>query len=134
MVLTVLALAVGYFAWFGVPVVQVPGVSQLTVTRDSMNRKYDSLEIQVRNAQRDVARGTVAQPERALAEYRATLDLMRQLVPASEEIPNLLDDVSSRAKVRGATVVNFVPQPPESGTPFDTKRVRITVTGLYDQI
>ena len=134
MVLTVAALAVGYFAWAGTPLVGIPGVSQLTVSRDSMQRKFDSLQVQVRNAQRDVRRGTVAQLERALAEYRATLDLMRQLVPASEEIPNLLDDVSSRAKVRGANVVNFVPQPPEAGTPFDTKRVRVTVTGTYDQI
>ena len=134
MVMTVAALAIGYFAWAGTPLVGIPGVKQVTVTRDSMQRKFDSLQVQVKNAQRDVRRGTVAQLERALAEYRATLDLMRQLVPASEEIPNLLDDVSSRAKVRGANVVNFVPQPPESGTPFDTKRVRVTVTGTYDQI
>jgi type IV pilus assembly protein PilO len=132
--LTFAALAVAYFAWFGTPVIGIPGVAQLGTTRDSLNRKLDSLRVQVNNAQRDVRRGTVAQLERALAEYRATLDLMRQLVPASEEIPNLLDDVSSRAKVRGANVVNFVPQPPEAGTPFDTKRVRVTVTGTYDQI
>jgi type IV pilus assembly protein PilO len=134
MFLTILALAALYFVWGGLPVGGVPGISQLNVRRDSVQRALDSVQTQVRNAQRDVRAGTVAQLERALAEYRASLDLMRQLVPASEEVPNLLDDVSSRAKVRGANVVNFVPQPLESGTPFDTKRVRVTVTGDYDQI
>ncbi len=132
--LTILALATLYFIWGGTPIGGVPGISQLNVRRDSLQRALDSVQTQVRNAQRDVRSGTVAQLERALAEYRASLDLMRQLVPASEEVPNLLDDVSSRAKVRGANVVNFVPQPLESGNPFDTKRVRVTVTGDYDQI
>lgn len=131
--LTIAAVALLYFVWSGTPIGGVPGVS-LGVRRDSLQRALDSIQVQVRNAQRDVRAGAVAQLERALAEYRASLDLMRQLVPASEEIPNLLDDVSSRAKVRGANVVNFVPQPLESGTPFDTKRVRVTVTGEYDQI
>jgi len=132
--LTIFAIAMLYFVWSGTPVGGVPGISQLNVRRDSLQRALDSVQTQVRNAQRDVRAGAVAQLERALAEYRASLDLMRQLVPASEEVPNLLDDVSSRAKVRGANVVNFVPQPLESGTPFDTKRVRVTVTGDYDQI
>jgi type IV pilus assembly protein PilO len=132
--LTIFAAAMLYFVWSGTPVGGVPGISQLNVRRDSFQRALDSIQTQVRSAQRDVRAGAVAQLERALAEYRASLDLMRQLVPASEEVPNLLDDVSSRAKVRGANVVNFVPQPLESGTPFDTKRVRVTVTGEYDQI
>jgi hypothetical protein len=39
------------------------------------------LDNQVKAAQRVVRQGTVAQLERRLAEYRASLDLMRQLVP-----------------------------------------------------
>jgi len=132
--LTIFAVAALYFTWAGTPIGGFQGVSQLNTRRDSLQRALDSVQTQVRNAQRDVRAGTVAQLERALAEYRASLDLMRQLVPASEEVPNLLDDVSSRAKVRGANVVNFVPQPLENGTPFDTKRVRVTVTGDYDAI
>jgi len=60
---------------------------------------------------------------------------MKQLVPVGSEIPDLLDDIASRARMRGADVINFVPQnPPESGSPFDTQRARFTVTGQYDQI
>lgn len=131
---TIFALAGAYFVWSGTPIGGVPGVKQLGKTRDSLQVQIDSTEEQVRNAKRDVQRGAVRQLEQRLAEYRATLDLMRQLVPLSGEVPNLLDDISSRAKIRGANVVNFVPQPVESGSPFDTQRFRFTVTGQYDQV
>lgn len=134
LVFTILAVAAIYFMYSGTPVGGVPGWTQLGVTRDSLQNQIDSLDNQVRQAQRVVRQGTVARLERRLAEYRATLDLMRQLVPAGEEIPNLLDDISSRAKVRGAEVINFQPSTLESGSPFDTKRARLTVKGEYDQI
>lgn len=133
-VAAILAVAVIYFAWAGTPVGGVPGVSQLNTTRDSLQNQIDSLQRQVDAANRTVRRGEVARLERALAEYRATLDLMRQLVPNGEEMPNLLDDASSRAKSRGAEIANWLPQPLESGSPFDIKRVRVVVTGQYDAI
>jgi len=136
-ILLFLAVAAGcglYFMWSGTPVGGVPGYSELAKRRDSLQIQFDSATARVQAAQQDVQRGTVAELERRLEEYRATLDLMRQLVPVSEEVPNLLDDISSRAKIRGANVVNFVPQARESGSPFDTQRFRFTVTGRYDQI
>lgn len=131
---TILAVAGLYFIWSGTPIGGISGVSALAKTRDSLQNKLDSVDAQVKAAQRVVRQGTVAQMERRLAEYRATLDLMRQLVPAGQEMPNLLDDISSRAKVRGATVANWVPATLESGSPFDVQRVRVTITGQYDQI
>lgn len=133
-VFTILAVGFIYFAWAGTPIGGIRGVSQMNVTRDSLQNQIDSLQRQVDAANRTVRQGAVARLERALAEYRATLDLMRQLVPNGEEMPNLLDDISSRAKARGATIVNYVPAPLESGAPFDTKRVRVQVTGQYDAI
>jgi len=134
LVFTLLAAASLYFLYAGTPIGGVPGWKSLGKTRDSLQNKIDSLDSQVKAAQRVVRQGTVAQLERRLAEYRASLDLMRQLVPNGEEIPNLLDDISSRAKIRGAEVVNFQPSALESGSPFDTKRVRFIVKGQYDQI
>jgi type IV pilus assembly protein PilO len=131
---TVVAVVALYFSWSGTPIVNAPGLSQLGATRDSLQVQIDSIQTQVDSAKRDVQRGTVRQLEEALNQYRASLELMRQLVPLSGEVPNLLDDISSRAKIRGATVVTFVPQPLESGSPFDTQRFRFTVTGQYDQI
>lgn len=134
LVFSIVAASSLYFAYAGTPVGGVPGVSQLAKTRDSLQHQIDSLSGEIESAQRLVRQGAVAQLERRLAEYRATLDLMRQLVPAGEEIPNLLDDISSRAKIRGANISVFVPAALESGSPFDTKRARLTATGQFDQI
>ena len=134
-VLTILALAGLYVLYAGSPIGSwLTGWSALGVTKDSLQNQIDSLDNQVKYAQRIIRAGTVTQLERRLAEYRATLDLMRQLVPVGEEMPNLFDDITSRAKVRGANVVNIVPATLESGTPFDTKRARVQVAGSYDQI
>jgi type IV pilus assembly protein PilO len=134
LVFSIVAAASLYFAYSGTPVGGVPGVSQLAKTRDSLQHQIDSLSGEIETVQRLIRQGAVAQLDRRLNEYRATLDLMRQLVPAGEEIPNLLDDISSRAKVRGANISVFVPAALESGSPFDTKRARLTATGQFDQI
>jgi len=133
--LTIAALAVVWFLYSGTPVGGVPGFKALGDTSKVLQARIDSLKRQVNDAKRAMATGALPQLERALANYQATLDLMRRLVPVSTEIPDLLDDVASRARIRGAAVVNFVPAyPPESGSPFDTQRARFTVTGQYDQI
>jgi Tfp pilus assembly protein PilO len=133
-VFTILAVAVIYFVWAGTPVGGVPGASQLAKSRDSLQREIDSIQTRVDQAKRLVRQGTVARVQRNLDEYRATLDMMRQLVPAGPEMPNLFEDITSRAKVRGANVVNMVPASLESGAPFDIQRARVQVTGTYDQL
>lgn len=134
LVFSIVAAAAVYFGWSGTPVGGIPGVTQLARTRDSLQREIDTLSTQIEAGQRLIRQGAVAQLERRLAEYRATLDLMRQLVPAGEEIPNLLDDISSRAKIRGANIADFRPLALESGSPFDTKRAQISINGRFDQI
>lgn len=133
-ILALLGGALLYFTACGTPIGGVPGVAQLSARRDTLRNRLDSLNTAVRNARRDIATGAIQQLEARLAEYRASLDLMRTLVPAGAEIPNLFDDVTSRAKVRGARVASFVPQSLESGSPFDTQRARVTLIGSYDQV
>ncbi len=133
LVLTLAAAAIIYFA-FDSPLGSVPGVRQMTARRDTLQQRIDSLELDVQAAQRAVRQGTVQQLQQRLAEYRATLDLMRQLVPARADLANLFDDITSRAKVRRTVVSVFQPSDVESGSPFDVLRIRCTVVGTYDQI
>jgi type IV pilus assembly protein PilO len=50
-------------------------------------------------------------------------------------VPNLLDDISSRSRIRGVTLSQVVPMPVEAGpAPFDTYRYNMSVIGHYDQI
>src|SRR5207237_3038069 len=56
-------------------------------------------------------------------------------VPQRNEVPNLLDDISTRSKIRGVTLSSVVPQPVEAGpAPFDTYKYNMSVIGKYDQI
>ncbi len=131
---TVVGVVAVYFIWAGLSVVGLTGYKPLGLHADSLRREIDAINAQVNRAKRDVAQGALTQMEQRLAEFSASLNLMRQLVPTSAEVPNLLDDIASRAKMRGATFAGFTPQPLESGAPFDTQRYRLAATGSYDEI
>jgi type IV pilus assembly protein PilO len=134
LLLTVAAVTALYVLWQGFPLGGIDGMSQYNLRRDSLRARIDTLEQRVSRARAVVRHGTTQQQAERLALYRSSLELMRQLVPSSGEVPNLLDDITSRAKARGATVAVFNPQPPESGTPFDVMRERFTVSGRFDQV
>jgi len=94
-----------------------------------------SLEAATDSAKKELARGTVADVRKRLESYRGSLSLLRRLVPERNEVPNLLDDISTRSKIRGVTLSQVVPQPVEQGpAPFDTYKYNMSVIGRYDQI
>src|SRR5687768_18413087 len=87
------------------------------------------------SAKKELAKGTVADVRKRMETYRASLVLLRRLVPERNEVPNLLDDISTRGKIRGVTLSQVVPQPVEPGpAPFDTYKYNMSVIGQYDQI
>lgn len=125
--LVVVALAGGYFFYTKVHTPQAEKIA-------SANQEADSLQAIVEAAKRDIASGSVEDLRRKVEEYRSSLELMRRLVPEANEIPTLIDDISTRAKVRGVTLGKFAPLTPDAGQPFDTYRYRLEVYGHYDQI
>lgn len=100
----------------------------------AMRQQTDSLAAVVEAAKQDLASGSVESLRRKVAEMSAHLELMRQLVPERNEVPSLIDDITTRAKVRGVTLGSLQPLSPEPGTPFDTHRYRLEVFGHYDQL
>ena len=132
-----LAAIVGYIAYTGA-VIQMVGINGLaarnahvTAVRDTIAR----LEAATDSAKKELARGTVADVSKRLESYRGSLSLLRRLVPERNEVPNLLDDISTRSKIRGVTLSQVVPQPVEAGpAPFDTYKYNMSVIGRYDQI
>jgi Tfp pilus assembly protein PilO len=114
------------------------GLSGLKASRDQANMLQDSLAMltaSTDSVKRDLARGSVEELKQKTEAYRGTLDNLRQLVPASGEVPGLIDAITTRAKIRGVTVAALQPQPVESGpAPFDTHRYRVAVIGRYDQV
>jgi type IV pilus assembly protein PilO len=93
-----------------------------------------SIEAVIAQAKRDLSSGTVEDLRRKVEEYTALLGVMRRLVPEKNEVPALIDDISTKAKVRGVTIGRIEPQPVEPGPPFDTYKYRLEILGHYDQL
>src|SRR5947207_14552804 len=127
LLLALVALAGGYFFWTKK---HTPDVEQIR----SANAESDSLERIVAAAKADLASGSIEDLRRRVEEYQGSLELMRRLVPERNEVPTLIDDISTKAKVRGVTLGKIQPLSPEPGSPFDTYRYRLEVYGHYDQI
>jgi len=132
-----LAGLTGYVGYTGAVIdgLGVKGLSarqeQVVAVRDTIAR----LEAATDSAKKELARGTVEDLRKRLETYRGSLALLRRLVPERNEVPNLLDDISSRGKIRGVTLSSVVPLPVEAGpAPFDTYKYNMSVIGRYDQI
>ena len=132
-----LALLVGYIGYTGA-VIEAVGVKGLAGNRERIVAMRDTItkfEAATDSAKKELARGTVADVRKRLETYRASLVMLRRLVPERNEVPNLLDDISTRGKIRGVTLSQVVPQPVEAGpAPFDTYKYNMSVIGRYDQI
>lgn len=132
-----LAGLAGYVAYTGtvIDAVGMPGLvareERVTAMRDTIGQLTAATD----SAKRELARGTVEDLRKRLETYRGSLALLRRLVPERNEVPNLLDDISSRGKIRGVTLSQVVPLPVEPGpAPFDTYKYNMSVIGRYDQI
>jgi type IV pilus assembly protein PilO len=137
LLVVMLAGLVGYIAYTGA-VVDNLGVSGLSARKDHIVAIQDTiarLQAATDSAKKELARGTVEDLRKRLETYRGSLSLLRRLVPERNEVPNLLDDISSRGKIRGVTLSQVVPLPVEPGpAPFDTYKYNMSVIGHYDQI
>jgi type IV pilus assembly protein PilO len=132
-----LAGLAGYIAYTGA-VIETAGLSGLAAREARVTAMRDTiaqLQAATDSAKRELARGTVEDLRKRLETYRGSLALLRRLVPERNEVPNLLDDISSRGKIRGVTLSQVVPLPVEPGpAPFDTYKYNMSVIGRYDQI
>jgi type IV pilus assembly protein PilO len=132
-----LAGLTGYVAYTGT-VINAIGMTGLVAREERVAAVKDTiaqLQAATDSAKRELARGTVEDLRKRLETYRGSLALLRRLVPERNEVPNLLDDISSRGKIRGVTLSQVVPLPVEAGpVPFDTYKYNMSVIGRYDQI
>ncbi len=132
-----LAALTGYIAYTGTAI-ESAGMTGLAAREERVVAMRDTiaqLQASTDSAKRELARGTVEDLRKRLATYRGSLALLRRLVPERNEVPNLLDDISSRSRIRGVTLSQVVPMPVEAGpAPFDTYKYNMSVIGRYDQI
>ncbi len=127
MLVTVISLAlVGVYYQY----VWTPKGSTLTTLRE----RVDTLESRNTRARREMASGSMdALREQAVAAKR-DLDVMRQLVPTSNEVPALLEQVSTAARRAGLDLAGVEPQPVIEGEQFDTHKFKVSVMASYHQL
>jgi type IV pilus assembly protein PilO len=129
------ALGVGYVAYDGLEMAKIGGLKAQKTRIAAIQDTVKQLEAQTDSAKKELARGTVEDLRRKLEGYRASLGLLRRLVPERNEVPNLIDDISTRAKIRGVSVSDLSPLPEQAGpAPFSTFKYNMKVMGHYDQI
>ncbi|MBA3645934.1 MAG: type 4a pilus biogenesis protein PilO [Gemmatimonadaceae bacterium] len=94
----------------------------------------DSLEVANKQASRDVAQGSLDRLRNEANEYAGSLKVMRQLVPTGNEVPALLDDISTSARRVGLELAGVEPLPVLPGEQFDTYRYKMSVIGGFHEV
>jgi type IV pilus assembly protein PilO len=67
-------------------------------------------------------------------QFAAELAVLRQVVPTTNEVPALLENVSTAARRVGLDLASVEPMPVLVGEQFDTYRYKLSVTGSYHDI
>jgi len=93
-----------------------------------------SLVTMNQKAKMEVAKGNVNEIRRELAAYQQNLMLILSLVPTGNEVPSLLEQISTAARRVGLDVATVDPQPVVEGENYDTYRYTMSVVGGYHEL
>ena len=107
-----------------------PKAAELAVTQAHV----DSLDKRNQQARADIAQGSLQKLRAQSTEYEQSLKVMRQLVPRSNEVPALLEDISTAARRVGLDLATVEPMPVLPGEQFDTYRYKLAVIGGYHPV
>ncbi len=94
----------------------------------------DSLAVINQRAKSELAQGKTAQLKAEAEQYAQDLEVMRQLVPTGNEVPALLEQVSTAARRVGLDIADVQPLPQLSGDQYDAYKYRMSVRGDFHQI
>lgn len=120
-VLTVLISGLyGYFLYMPKRV-QLAAIEEHVTVLDKKNNQ----------AKTDLANGSVDRMRQQALEYEASFKVLQQLVPTTNEVPALLENVSTAARRVGLDLASVEPMPVLIGEQFDTYRYKLSVKGGY---
>ena len=97
----------------------------------ALETRLDTLDAMNASARARIAQGTAAELEAQAAAFSKDLEVMRLLVPTGNELPSLLEQVSTAARREGLDLASVEPQPVVQGETFDTYKYKVSVTGPY---
>jgi type IV pilus assembly protein PilO len=108
--------------------------SPKTETMVSIAERVDTLESRNERARAELKKGNVDALKAEAARHAQDLEVMRTLVPTGNEVPALLEQVSTAARRVGLDIAAVQPEPVIEGDQFDTYRYKISVTGGYHSV
>ena len=118
------ALAVAYYVYpYAARDAQIAAESERFAQLEDANQK----------AAREFASGSIDELRAQTAANRSTLTVMRRLVPTGNEVPALLEEVSTAARRAGLDVGGVTPEAVIPGDKYDTYRYTVTIIGGYHQ-
>jgi type IV pilus assembly protein PilO len=124
-VLVALALAYGFYDQIWTP---------KDVELNATQARVDSLLEMNRRAKAELAQGKTAEVRAEADRYGQDLEVMRRLVPTSNEVPALLEQVSTAARRVGLDIADVQPEPLLTGDQYDAYKYRLSMRGNYHQI
>jgi type IV pilus assembly protein PilO len=120
-----IGLAIAYYMYLW-----SPKKDELDVTQAHV----DSLVIMNQRAKSELAQGKTQEVKAEAERYAADLDVMRRLVPTGNEVPALLEQVSTAARRVGLDIADVQPLPLLQGDQYDAYKYRLSVRGDYHEI
>jgi type IV pilus assembly protein PilO len=126
-VLSVLAigLAGGYWYQFWSP---------KNLELDEVETRVQALKDVNQHAKAELAQGKSSELRAETEQFERDLNVMRELVPTANELPVLLEQVSTAARRVGLDISDVQPLPQLNGDQYDAYKYRMNVRGDFHQI
>src|SRR5215212_5237701 len=106
----------------------------LPIALDEVQSHVDSLAVVNQTAKAELAQGKTSQLKAEAEQYTQDLEVMRRLVPTGNEVPALLEQVSTAARRVGLDISDVQPLPTLTGDQYDAYKYRMSVRGDFHQI
>ena len=101
---------------------------------DATQGRVDTLLVSNQRAKSELAQGKTAELRAEADRYAQDLEVMRRLVPTGNEVPALLEQVSTAARRVGLDISDVQPEPQLAGDQYDAYKYKLNVRGAYHQI
>jgi type IV pilus assembly protein PilO len=96
--------------------------------------RLDTLDSLNKLAKSEVAKGTATKMKQEADTYARELAGLRHLVPMENEVPALLESISTAARHAGLELSDVQPDGILDGDQFNTYKYKLGVTGAYHQV
>lgn len=100
----------------------------------TLQTHVDALETMNTKVKADIKAGAFERARKEAQRFEKDLVLLDRLVPHSNEVPALLDQVSTAARRAGLELQDVAPAGPQPGEEFDTYKYKVGVVGGYHEV